>query len=369
MSIKKIPFSRDNSPYSVWNAEEVKLLNQNIQDIANNQIAENLVQIDSTDIISSKKSFLNLFFTQGQTPSYSSVMSSLQNDITPLFGTGAKAIKGELASIYELGFSRHNVSGVQVNLAGKNPVYISPSILMNTISSNGIHIEASNVPLYAYDYQKLGVVPTIDGGNKSGTNVISSKPINVDIYPLTGTFSGNCPVVFLATPGTDVVSYIYLCYNEYKDYVCLYVLTEGQEASIPNTFTAFKKLGFIIQSGVSSYHTFTYSGGRYVFTTGITLTSNDLGSIGTLLSKYLKESCLIELLFYNNDVSTYTITYNGVTTYSFPRTSNSAILSGNSRMIIPMPYAAGAYPSVASPNVVFGLPTVILKSITIGGFI
>jgi len=240
------PINRiDNSPYTLWSAgviqREMEHISACISDLSSRLFNTNTVQT-----VGGQKTFSDLYF-QNQSPTYGTVMDWINHDISPVFGAGAVALSRDGAAS-EGKFTKPNVSGVVMDAALKNPVFSQNSISITGGTDNRglkvLYVDAPNVPLAAFDSQKLGSIPQFGKGlvqpyywatsqNCSGTILLGS----------TGeTLSAGTSRYTIDSVTTAVPHFIIAGYNEAKDTVDLVLAHKSKLSELPADYKSLSIL-------------------------------------------------------------------------------------------------------------------------------
>lgn len=317
-----------------WQPEEINDEFDLIEDIINNQVSQAMLDTTTGQTVFGQKVFTNLFYTNGDEPSYESVMSDLQNDISPIVGTGAKAITS--ANPKELGFTSENRSGVIAKIAGKNPLFFKSNIYIEK-NDNYIEIDASNVPLAAYDINKAGVPPASNGSSYLAyywPTSVSFKGV-LDLNDTSKVIGGLI---------TNTRYEIYLAVRDDSGIVNCFIVREGSEGNILNVFKAYRRIGFFRYKSGGNSDNFIITNGTFIPKHEWILPGSDFGN-GNLTSTsnivgiggYCKEICIVEITV-EKPVNVSTILFNNNTLFGISNAPNTRYLKKYTTFKIPMVY-------------------------------
>ena len=365
-----------DDPLERWDPEEINNEKNRINNYINNSIPQNLVSSNTNQTITGQKFFRHLYFTQGNSPSYETVMQSLDNDISPVFGSGAKAIVPESLSDFQIKkgyFTSSNVSGIKMPLAKRNPIFIKSNISIKSSDGSNISIIAENIPLASYDNFKAGTPPSLSSSSMSAVEYPTSASFTgtVNISSVIGSITGNDPIyIILAKKDDDTVS-------------CLLVVA-GNEGSIDTSYTMFRKIGFCYSCNLTNIVPFIISNGVFIpgllsGTLKLSLNSNDLISGPQNLSTHIlnlesiiRESCIVSIFVRDpsspNIQSKISINGNVYFTFENSNSSLNSFTQSNSLIRIPVVRVDGSFIPIQSDfdTSVLG---VIVRSIEFGGLL
>lgn len=334
------------------------------------------MSFNSAQTSSGQKFFKHLYFTSGNAPSYETVMQSLDNDISPVFGSGAKAITPSSLSDQEIKkgyFTQSNVSGVKLPLASRNPVFFKSNISIKSSDGSNIEVIAKNVPLASFDNFKAGTPPSLSssfvGSVDYQTSVAFSGTVNKST--IIGSLTDNDPI------------YIILAKKDDNTIACLLVVA-GNEGNIDSSYTMFRKIGFCYSCNLTDIVPFVISDGAFIPGThsglNLSLSLSDFGNGAQSpafhlknLNSIIRETCLITLRtsnIYTSDGSQGTISVNNNTyfTYEYPVTSSAAYTQNNNVIRIPMIYSNSGFYTAASSLSVQTFSMILVK-IEFGGLL
>lgn len=322
-----------------WKDDEINDEFEQIEDIITNQIDDAMLDTISGQTIFGQKTFTNLFFTDGDTPSYESTMDSIQNDITPIIGTGAKAITSN--STKQLGFSDENKSGVFAKIANKNAIFFKSNIYIEK-RNNLIEIEAQNVPMAAYDVNKAGVPPASTGSNYLAyywPTSVSFRGI-IDLNDSSKVIGG-----ILNNSRYE----IYLCYRDDLGITNCFIVREGAEGNILNVYKSYRRIGFFRYKTGGNTDDFLISNGEFIPKHEWILPGNDFGNSNVTsssnvvgLAGYCKETCFIEVSC-DKPTDDSLLIFNNNTLYGIDSTPNSRYLKKETYFKLPMIYINNQY--------------------------
>jgi hypothetical protein len=365
-----------DDPLERWDPEEINNEKNRISNYISNSIPQNLVSSDTNQTITGQKFFKHLYFTRGNSPSYETVMQSLDNDISPVFGTGAKAIVPESLSDFQIKkgyFTSSNVSGIKMPLAKRNPVFIKSNISIKSSDGSNIEVIAKNVPLASFDNFKAGTPPSLSDSSISSVD-----------YPTSVSFSGTVnKSTIIGSLADDSPVYIILAKKDDETITCLLVVA-GNEGSIDTSYTMFKKIGFCYSCDLINIVPFIISDGVFIPGTyngyNLSLTVSDFSG-GTQnpvihnknLNSILRETCIISIRTDSSsttDGSQSKILVNSNTYFTFETTlTNSGSYTQNNIFIkLPMIYSNNNYYSASIPLTLESY-LIILDKIEFGGLL
>lgn len=329
-----------------WEPEEINDEFDLIEDIIDNQVSEAMLDTTSGQTVFGQKVFTNLFYSDGDVPSYESTMGDLQNDISPIVGTGAKAIS--TTETKKLGWSNENRSGIFAKLAGKNPILFKSNIYIEK-TGNFIDIEAKNVPLAAYDVNKAGVPPASSGSN-----------FNAYYWPTSVSFVGtidlNDPDKIVGGLLNNARYEIYLAYRDDKGTTSCFIVRDGSEGNISNVYKSYRRIGFFRYKSGGNNDDFIITNGVFIPKHEWILPGSDFGNDNASLSGdtigligYCKESCILEVSC-DTPASDSTIIFNSNTLYGTYAAPNARYLKKYSTFRLPMIYINNQFlPSSINP--------------------
>jgi hypothetical protein len=330
-----------------WEPEEINDEFDLIEDIINNQMTQAMLDTESGQTVFGQKVFTSLFYSNNDTPSYDSIMNEIQNDISPITGTGAKAITS--TNPKELGFVNQNTSGVIAKIASKNALFFKSNIYIEK-NDSFIEIQAQNVPLAAYDVNKAGVPPT-----SNGNNYLSYY------WPTSVSFSG----ILDLNDSTKVIGglinntryEIYLAYRDDLNVVNCFIVRDGAEGNILNVFKSYRRIGFFRYKTGGNSDNFIISNGVFIpkhewILPGGDLGNSNLASLSNVigLAGYCKETCILELAS-ETPTNNTTVNFNSNAICGLASTPNSRYLKGFYTFKFPMIYFNNQYiPASLSPS-------------------
>ena len=322
-----------------WQHEEISDEFKQIEDMISNQIDDAMLDTTSGQTVFGQKTFTNLFYTEGDIPSYESTMDTLQNDISPIVGTGAKAITSNVTT--EFGFIDENRSGVFAKIANKNPIFFKSNIYIEK-KNNLIEVEAQNVPLAAYDVNKAGVPPASTGSNY----LAYYWPTSVSFK---GTLDLNDNTKVIGGLISNTRYEIYLCYRDDLGTVNCFIVRAGAEGNILNVFKSYRRIGFFRYKSGGNSDNFIISNGQFIpkhewILPGSDFGNTDLASASNIvgLGGYCKETCIVEISC-TKPVNNSTLIFNNNTLYGLDSTTNSKYLKKETYFKMPMIHINSQY--------------------------
>jgi hypothetical protein len=239
-------------PNSTWSSNEFNTTLVDLDKIVGTSLETRNMSVNGTQTAYGQKSFLNLYITSSsQARNYESILSYLQNEISPVTNNGAKGISTDV--IKEFSFGKPNVSGATASIGQLNPVFRNGNILITRPNGTSILIEANNIPLAAYDIAKLGNPP------KTSTNEVGAY-----YWATSKTFTSSTTVNFSSFVGgtTDGRYEVIVGYKDSDGSFSPFVVKEGFESSLSSDYKSFRKIGFLrVSSG--SIINFIQSNGDY----------------------------------------------------------------------------------------------------------
>lgn len=253
------PLNRiDNSPYARWDSSSIQREMDNITTCITD-LATRLMNTNTAQTVNGQKTFSDLYF-RDQTPTYGTVMDWINHDISPVFGAGGASFSRD-GAVEEGRFTKPNVSGVVMDAALKNPIFS-----MNSISITGgtdyrgkevLWVNAPNVPLAAYDAQKLGLPPNLNSGNIEPYYWATSKNCSGTVILNTGETltGGTSRYVGRQNNSLNIVA----AYNEVIDKVDLLLVDKEKVKELPSCYKSMSILCQLYTLGVNGYGTEYYN--------------------------------------------------------------------------------------------------------------
>ncbi len=330
-----------------WDPEEIDQEYIKLQDIIESQLSRAVLDTDTIQTIYAKKTFTNLFFNNGDKESYESVMDILQNDISPITGTGFKALITDKDK--ELAFSKPNVSGVIIPIAGRNPSMLKSNILIDK-TGNYITIEAVNVPLAGYDITKSGVPPSSNGNTYQAY-----------YYATSVSFRGTIDLTDTSKVIGNLVNYsryeIYLGYRDDLGLTDCFLVREGSEGNISNFYKSYKRIGFFRYKAGGNSDDFMITNGIFIPKHTWLLPGSDIGNVNLSsntdtvgLAGYLKESCVVEISTERPSIDVM-LQYNTNSSYTIYGTPSTSYLKSEQTYRIGLIYQNNQYNIVSTSPV------------------
>jgi len=326
---------QDNSPYILWQADEI---NRELDNMGSNtsQLDSILLDTTSTQVIQGQKTFFNLYLDNP--PTYDTTMDWIEADISPLSGAGYRTITSDAPE--ELAIDKQNPSGVTMKLAGKNPSFMPARINASCTNGTTINLDCRNLPLAAYDPSKLGQKPSSNGDYVEpfywATSVNSTGTAQ-----LNGTNSSEN----LCTYGTGNGRYeVYVAYKDSVGTSDIFLVQEGNEANISSDYKYFKKASFFsVDSTTGTVIPFTQDAGVYSLFRKDTLSN---------LPNYIKSSCIVKGFVSGGG---YSFENNGLFIYNddLPGSTGKPIKEDHYITNIPMVWSLGSYLNVYSPTTIY----------------
>jgi hypothetical protein len=301
------PINRiDNSPYSLWDA---KVVQDEMTRITNSitDLATRLMNTNTAQTINGQKTFSDLYF-KDQNPTYGTVMDWINHDISPVFGAGAVAFSRE-GGYEECRFTKPNVSGVVMDMALKNPIFSQNYISITGGTDNRdalvLKIDAPNVPLAAFDSQKLGLPPSAGKGQVQPYYWATSKDCSgtIRLDGLGENVSAGT-ARYMSVAGGRAPYYIVAAYNEEIDKVDLIIADKGKFTEFPSNYKAMSILSQIYTGanyGLQPYQNETcreFINGILYFHRAADY--NELGSDNlSYLDYYTNQTCIAQTMIYS----------------------------------------------------------------------
>lgn len=344
-----------------WDPEEIDQEYTNLKDIIQDQLSRAVMDVDTLQTIYAKKTFTNLFFNKGDKESYETVMDILQNDISPIAGNGFKALT--TTTDKELAFKRSNVSGVTINIAGRNPIMFKSNILIDKIG-NFINIEAMNVPLSGYDITKSGIPPTSNGNNYQAY-----------YYSTSVSYQGTIDLNDTSKVIGGLVNYsryeIYLVYRDDIGLTDCLLVREGSEGNISNIYKSYKRIGFFRYKAGGNTDDFIITNGVFIPKHTWSLHGSDIGNSNLSsnddvvgLAGYLKESCIVEVST-EKPTTDVLIQYNTNSSYTVYGTPSSSYLKSEQTYRMGLIYQNNQYNIISTSPVTDGI--LYVRKVWFGG--
>ena len=291
---------------SEWNSTAVNKAFKKIDKLVSTDLENSVLSVDGTQSVQGQKTFLNAYLTGTSIPSYDSVMSYLQNDISPVFNSGAKGVSTNVAK--ELSFSKANVSGNVIDLAQRNPVYRKGNINIKWGLSDDdylIQYECNNV-----------VIPKTNNPQPASTEAkldVTERVINTSEYLTSASFSGTISATDVYPIRTAVRGYSLIGYitDRQETGVLLYATAESPSITINynvraitntnGTIVGYKRLGFIYtpDAGVfSAAKQETVNNSIYFYTKINPLTIFNFREVG--MGWIINSDCVLDISYLGN---------------------------------------------------------------------
>lgn len=231
-----------DDPNEKFDAEEINSEIQRINTFIDSNITTSLLTTNTVQTVSGAKIFDYLFYTGTSTVSYESVMSILDNDISPISGNGYKSIVNSIpitsdSDIRKLAFINENISGRIAPLGSNNPIFLKSNVKITSTDGVNVSISAKNIPLSSYDQNKSGTSP----GNGNSAN---AKFWNTSVS-YEGTINRNDFIGFDSTPFTVVGYTVIIAKKDTSSTADCLVVAYGNESSISSDYKSYKKIGFL----------------------------------------------------------------------------------------------------------------------------
>ncbi len=331
---------QDTDPYVIWNAKEVNEELSNI-DTRISSLNNALLDLNSNQTIEGQKTFLTLFF-ENQTPTYETALEIMQNDISPVFTTGAKAITS--LSGEELAFTKPNVSGVISPMALRNPIYRRGALLIYN-SGNSVLINIKNIPFAAYDLYKIGTKPNTNGTNIEAYYWATSQSIDANI-DLSTAIGG-----VIAGERYEIIA----GFKDTTGDVDTFIVREGYSSSISSEYKSFRRLSFFKLDGSSDIINF-----RHVDDTYFLYSYQPIES----LNSFIQDTCIVKAKLINATAFN-TIIFGGNIMHILEGSGASGTQYGygypNQDFYLAMIWNQGSFPEISPEGILY------FNTILVGG--